>query len=91
MTINFVGDCLLQMMAQAEVLAKQHTDMKRAKVREMRVLWANEHAANLARVQSEEDEKLALAKEELEVKDRKSRELLCSKENAIRQVGHMTT
>lgn len=73
------------------MLALQHTDFKRTKAREMRALWANEHAANLARIQSEEEEKLALVKEELEMKARKSRELLCSKENAIHQVGHVTT
>ena len=82
---------LLQTMAQAEMLALQHTDFKRAKAREMRASRADDHAANLARVQSEEEEKLALVKEELEVKARKSRELLCSKENAIRQVGYGTT
>ena len=80
-----------QSMAQAEVLAKQSTDMKRAKAREMRALWANEHAANLARVQSEEEEKVASTLEELEAKDRKTRQLLCSRENAIRQVRHVTT
>ena len=80
-----------QSMAQAEVLVKQSTDMKRAKAREMRALWANEHAANLARVQSEEEEKVASTLEELEAKDRKTRQLLCSRENAIRQVRHVTT
>ena len=92
MAMNFVYHVsLLQTMAQAEMLALQHTDFKRAKAREMRASRADDHAANLARVQSEEEEKLALVKEELEVKARKSRELLCSKENAIRQVGYGTT
>ena len=77
-------------MAHAEMLAAQHTNLKRTKAREMRAMWANEHAANLARVQSEEEAKLALVKEELEVKARKSEELLSNKENSIRQVGHVT-